>query len=139
MSDNFLTEIISPQGHIFNERASFLSAPGVLGIFGVLPNHMPMIAELKTGMLVITTDKDTKTFLISNGIAYINRQQSTILVDKIVDLAQVKSLSVNDLQENLKALSKNLEQQSNELTKNRLNTEIAFINLQLKTINKTQQ
>jgi F-type H+-transporting ATPase subunit epsilon len=59
MAATFSISVLTPEGLIWEGRASAVNAPGVAGGFGVLAHHQPMVAALQPGPLVITAEDGT--------------------------------------------------------------------------------
>ena len=45
-------DVVTPVGSVLSARVDSVQAPSVEGEFGVLPNHLPLLAALKSGLLV---------------------------------------------------------------------------------------
>lgn len=80
-------EIISPEKIIFQGEVAMATLPGEEGEFGVLPNHQPLIAQLKGGEIFIydKTDgsKPVKTYSIDGGFAETDGKKCIVLSDYI--------------------------------------------------------
>ena len=50
-----------------------LSAPGVLGEFGVLPGHVPFLSALKPGVFVYRQKSESQVLAVSDGILEVVR------------------------------------------------------------------
>jgi F-type H+-transporting ATPase subunit epsilon len=44
-------DVVTPRGRLVSEEADEVTAPGVLGEFGVLPGHIPFLTALRPGVL----------------------------------------------------------------------------------------
>ncbi len=44
-------EVITPGGVAFRDQVDYVEAPGVLGYFGVLPGHAPLLSQIRSGRL----------------------------------------------------------------------------------------
>ncbi len=44
-------EVITPGGVVFRDQVDYVEAPGVLGYFGVLPGHAPLLSQIRSGRL----------------------------------------------------------------------------------------
>lgn len=74
-------DIISAARTISAE-ASKVVAPSVDGELGILPNHAPMIARLKSGMVKITTlEGHEENYQISGGVVEVQPHLITVLAD----------------------------------------------------------
>ena len=62
-------------------------APGVEGLFGVLPRHAPLLAGLERGIVEVHEDgKITNRFMIDGGLADVSAASITILAEQAIDL-----------------------------------------------------
>src|SRR6185369_13247235 len=44
-------DVVTPRGRLLTEEVEEVTAPGILGEFGVLPGHIPFLTALKPGVL----------------------------------------------------------------------------------------
>ncbi|MGD9015191.1 MAG: hypothetical protein PVI33_04125 [Candidatus Omnitrophota bacterium] len=70
--------VATPGEVIFEGKAKSLILPGEQGVFEVLSFHKPIISRLISGRLMV----DDQAFLIRRGIAGINANQATIIVEE---------------------------------------------------------
>ena len=69
MPATFSIQVLTPEGPVWEGRASAVSAPGAAGGFGVLAHHQPMVAGLQPGALLITAEDGTRVqFRIGVGV-----------------------------------------------------------------------
>ena len=59
--------ITTPRGAIVEADIEEITAPGLVGEFGVLPGHVPLMAALKPGVLTYRTAEHTRTLAVSQG------------------------------------------------------------------------
>jgi F-type H+-transporting ATPase subunit epsilon len=93
----FEVSVLAPDHALFEGRVRSIVAPGVDGYFGVLARHAPMIAQLGTGILSITTEQGKQEFFACNsGFVEIEPDHVTILADTAeaaeeIDLARARA------------------------------------------------
>ncbi len=63
----FKLYLLTPGKIAFSGRINYLKAPGLMGYFGVLANHAPLLAALKVGEIEIGINGDRQLFAISGG------------------------------------------------------------------------
>jgi F-type H+-transporting ATPase subunit epsilon len=61
--------------------------PGADGSFGVWANHRSIIAVLKAGRVEMRTGSTIRTFTIGEGFFEMDKNEATLLTDKIEGLA----------------------------------------------------
>ncbi len=74
-------EILTPEGALFKGKAKEIQAPGVRGLFQVLPRHAPFIARLMQGRIRITPadGSEPKFFNIKEGVLRVYRNHVVVL------------------------------------------------------------
>lgn len=88
-------KIITPTGLYKECEAVQINACSVEGEFGLLPNHMPMVAMLKISKLEIISDNETHEYAIAGGLFQFSNNEVRILTDSIegeeeIDLERAK-------------------------------------------------
>ena len=106
MTENFKTEIISPEKIIFSDNVTMVILPSYEGDMSVLRNHISIITFLRPGIIKVQKKKgDFDDFFVQDGtVEYFN--------DNLV------VLSASAL--NIKNLSKEFVDNLNKDTKNKL-------------------
>ena len=78
--NNYRFSIITPGGKIFDDQIESLTAPGVMGSFGVLASHAPMVNLLKKGVLKIKRQDKTEYYKINSGILEVGSKGVVIVL-----------------------------------------------------------
>ena len=95
MAETTLLELVTPARIMTQKSVQMVVAPGVEGLFGVLPRHAPLLVDLKRGIVEVHEDgKVTDRFMIDGGLADVSGESVTILAERAIDLgsADVKAL-----------------------------------------------
>ena len=70
MADTTQLELVTPARIMAQKSVQMVVAPGVEGLFGVLPRHAPLLADLTRGIVEVHEDgKVTDRFMIDGGLA----------------------------------------------------------------------
>lgn len=73
--------ILSPSCTQYEGNVSMVVMPGTEGDFGVLPNHMPMIASLQKGTIRIHKSGDiVQEIKITSGVASVSENGVDVLL-----------------------------------------------------------
>ena len=73
-------EIITPDKKLFEGEVKSAVFPGSEGSFGILDNHAPMIATLKSGKVELTETSNNKLeFAITGGVVEVLRNKVIVL------------------------------------------------------------
>lgn len=89
MDDRLQLTVLTPTGTVVDQPVAELSAPGVLGEFGVLPAHTPLLAALTGGLLAFTADNVRTVLAIRRGFAEVNNDRVVVLTEGVVRPADI--------------------------------------------------
>lgn len=83
MSEVLQLEVVTPERRVVHEEATELTAPGLLGEFGVLSGHEPFVTVLRPGVLRYRRAQggEEQTLAVSQGFAEIVEDRVTLLVE----------------------------------------------------------
>ena len=74
-------EVITPEKVIVNEDVDAIVAPGSLGEFGVLIEHIPFLSGIIPGELRYTSGDKTEALSVTSGFAEVSDNKVSVLVD----------------------------------------------------------
>jgi F-type H+-transporting ATPase subunit epsilon len=77
-------EIVTPNGVELSEKVEELTAPSVEGEFGVLPQHIPLLAALQTGIVSYTKNGQTQRVAVGPGFFEFADDHAVLLTDKFI-------------------------------------------------------
>ena len=98
--------VLTPDRIICSTTADEVVLPGVTGQIGVLEGHASLITALDTGLLRIKLDQKWTPIILCGGLAEIDRNQVTVLVN---DVEEITSLDLNEVNEKLKVAKLDVE------------------------------
>jgi F-type H+-transporting ATPase subunit epsilon len=81
MSKKLLLEIVTPDRKVLSQDVDYVGAPGALGEFGILPNHIPFLSALGIGNLYYKDAGKTHYVFVSGGFAEVGPDKVTILAE----------------------------------------------------------
>jgi F-type H+-transporting ATPase subunit epsilon len=106
MAGTIQLEIVTPEGVRLQTDVEELTAPSVKGEFGILPEHRPLLAALRTGIVTYRTGGDTTSVAIGPGFAKVVDDKAVILTDKFITKPDVDPIVARkDLKEADEALN----------------------------------
>ena len=83
MADTTAFELVTPARVMISRDAGMVVAPGVEGLFGVLPRHAPLISTLKRGVVeVYDNGQVSERIMVDGGIADVKEDRCTILAER---------------------------------------------------------
>lgn len=98
--------VLTPDRIICSTTANEVVLPGVTGQIGVLEGHASLITALDTGLLRIKLDQKWTPIILCGGLAEIDQNQVTVLVN---DVEEIISLDLNEVNEKLKIAKLDVE------------------------------
>ncbi|MBN2752734.1 MAG: ATP synthase F1 subunit epsilon [Rhodospirillaceae bacterium] len=76
-------ELVSPERLFFSQPAEMVVVPGAEGDFGAQPGHMPKLATVRPGVIVIFEDgKPKERIFVAGGFAEITQDTCTVLAEE---------------------------------------------------------
>ena len=102
-------EVVTPRGSLLATDASEVTAPGLLGEFGVLPGHIPFLTALKPGVVTYASAAGAAggKLAVGAGYAEVSHDRVTILADVGARLDQI---DVEEARSELADANRQLEQ-----------------------------
>ncbi len=100
MRTSMQLQIITPERVFYSGQATQVTAPGVMGEFGVLPGHAPFISTLKAGIIRVQSATGTERIAMLEGVAEVTPDHCTILAEQAVSL---ENLTAEEIQAELQA------------------------------------
>lgn len=75
-------EIITPESHLYEGKATLVTLPGTDGSLGIMKNHAAMITSLKAGVVKVVEEKGVeKRFELKGGTVEVLNDKVIILAD----------------------------------------------------------
>jgi len=82
MSEKFKVELVTPKGVVLDKMVEEVVAPGIVGEFGVLIGHTPMLTFIKPGVFSYLEDNKFVRFVVGSGFCEVLKDSVTALVDE---------------------------------------------------------
>ena len=95
-SENLHLDVVTPTGSVLSTKVDSVQAPSVEGEFGVLPNHLPLLAALKCGLLVWEVDGKRHIAAIGPGFVEGGPDKVLLLTDMFAAPEDIKPESVRE-------------------------------------------
>jgi F-type H+-transporting ATPase subunit epsilon len=81
MADKLNLEVITPERLVLREQVDEVVVPGLTGELGILPDHTPLISQLKTGVLSYRQGNQNRRMHVSGGFIEVASDNVSILSD----------------------------------------------------------
>ncbi|MEI8132829.1 MAG: ATP synthase F1 subunit epsilon [Leptolinea sp.] len=82
-------EVVSQDRIVFQGEVDIVNLPGMEGDMGILPNHSPVLALLRFGVISLKTKTDEQFFTVAGGVAEVQPDQVTILADAAENVDEI--------------------------------------------------
>lgn len=83
-------ELVSPERLLLSEPVEMVVVPGEEGDFGVLPQHAPMIAMVRPGVIKVYEGGAVKeSIFVAGGFAEVTPERCTVLAEEAVPVADI--------------------------------------------------
>lgn len=89
--------------------------PAMTGQMGVLPGHVPTIAELKPGVLSVLEGNETAKYFVSSGFAFVHANSFTDIV--AVEAIPLDRFDQSQVQKGLEEFQQKVNSASTDLEK----------------------
>ena len=81
MADKIQLEVVTPEKITLREAVDEITVPGLDGELGILPDHTPLISQLKTGILSYRQGNERKQLHVSGGFIEVLSDRVSVLSD----------------------------------------------------------
>jgi F-type H+-transporting ATPase subunit epsilon len=89
MSKELTLEVVTPERKVLSETVEYVGAPGALGEFGIMANHVAFLSALGIGSLYYKISGKNHYIFISGGFAEVNNNKVTILAEVAEKAAEI--------------------------------------------------
>ena len=79
----FLLEIYTPYGKYFDRYVNELVIQTEEYVLGILPNHAPLVAKVKTGKMEIVQNGERKCYANGEGLINVKKDGVVLIVDSV--------------------------------------------------------
>jgi F-type H+-transporting ATPase subunit epsilon len=94
MSEKFKVEVVTPRGIVLDKEVEEVIAPGIMGEFGVLVGHTPMLTFIKPGIFSYLENDKFVRFAVGPGFCEVLKDSVTVLVDEVHKLTEIDAAEV---------------------------------------------
>ncbi|KAF8013800.1 hypothetical protein BT93_I1604 [Corymbia citriodora subsp. variegata] len=97
------------------KEVDMVIVPATSGQLGVLPGHVPTIAELKPGLMSVHDGNDVKKYFVSSGFAFIHANSFADII--AVEAVPLEQIDASLVQKGLAEFTQKLNSASTDLEK----------------------
>jgi F-type H+-transporting ATPase subunit epsilon len=135
MADQLHLEIITPAKTVLETDADWVTVPGSEGELGVLPEHVPVVSTLDSGLLKFGSESGTTLVAVHYGYVQVQGLTVTVLSDMAERAEEIDLSRAKDAEQRARqALQEMIAQQKEEehrIRKNEAKLKRATVRLSL--------
>lgn len=94
--DEFLFEIVSPEGLVFEDSVSEVTLPTYNGEITILPQHVSLFTQVGQGEVIVTKGKNRRYFAVLGGFIEVDDNIVRVLSDYAVKAEDIKSAEAKE-------------------------------------------
>ncbi|KAK1364634.1 ATPase, F1 complex, delta/epsilon subunit [Heracleum sosnowskyi] len=110
-----LNFVLPYSSELASKEVDMVIVPATTGQMGILPGHVPTIAELKPGLMSVHEGNDVKKYFVSSGFAFVHANSYADIV--AVEAASLDQIDSNQVQKGLAEFTQKLSSASTDLEK----------------------
>ena len=88
-------EIVTPEARVYSETVDTVVIPTVEGEVGILPGHIPLVAQLGAGELRATKGGKTELLVVGGGFLQVSGDKVSILADSAIEEQKIDEHAVD--------------------------------------------
>jgi F-type H+-transporting ATPase subunit epsilon len=89
MTDTLRLEIVTPEGTVYSEDVEMVTLPGVVGQFGVYPQHTPVTTQMVPGEIIARKDGRDVFLASGEGLIEVTASRVAVLTDLAVEADRI--------------------------------------------------
>lgn len=124
-------DIVHLQDRVYrSEDVEMVVVPGQLGETGIMENHVPIVAKLRSGAVRLhLNDGTVKTFATQGGYATCSGERVYVLADRA---CAVEDIDENELREEEASLQQRIEAMDEGIKRKVLERKLRWVNIRRK-------
>jgi F-type H+-transporting ATPase subunit epsilon len=99
-------EIVTPDARVYSDTIDTVVVPTVDGEVGILPGHIPLLAQIEHGELLVTKGNTSQLLAVSGGFVEVERDRVHVLAEHAITEEKIDEKAV---EEALKRAEKELD------------------------------
>ncbi|MEP3653653.1 MAG: F0F1 ATP synthase subunit epsilon [Litorimonas sp.] len=105
MADTLQFSLVSPERELYSGDVDQVDIPGTEGDLGVMPNHSPLMAAIRTGTITVYENGTETKFFVQGGFADVTPSGLTVLAERAIPM---DSLDKADIEAQIVSVEANL-------------------------------
>jgi F-type H+-transporting ATPase subunit epsilon len=131
MADQIRLRLVTPSRMLLDEEVDEVTAPGALGEFGVLPNHIAFLTLLEIGEMSYKQGAERQRLAVNGGYAEVLDNVMTVLANAAEYADEIDVARVQKAKEEAEAKLAELSQEDKEVVAARVTLRWASVRLEV--------
>jgi F-type H+-transporting ATPase subunit epsilon len=103
MADTLKLEIVTPAGTVYSENVEMVTLPSVAGQMGVYPQHVPLIAHMVPGEMIVRKDGGDVFMATGEGLIEVTAKRVAILTDLAIPADRIDEAKAEEARQRAEA------------------------------------
>ena len=118
MAERLELDVVTPERRVLHAEVEEVTAPGVLGEFGVLPGHVPFVTALAPGVVTYRAPQEAgaRAMAVGKGFVEIAHDRVTVLVETAEPAEEIDTARAETARERAARRLRELAAESPEVT-----------------------
>jgi F-type H+-transporting ATPase subunit epsilon len=103
MANTLKLEIVTAEGPVYSDDVEIVTLPGIVGQFGVYPQHVPLITQMVPGEIIVRKDGRDTFFATGGGLIEVSATSVAILTDQAVQSDKIDEAKAEEARQRAEA------------------------------------
>jgi len=103
MADTLRLEIVTPAGTVYSEDVEMVTLPSIAGQMGILPRHVPLIAQMVPGEMIVRKDGRDVFIATGEGLIEVTGNRVAILTDLAIAADRIDEAKAEEARQRAEA------------------------------------
>ena len=103
MADTLRLEIVTPAGTVYSEDVEMVTLSSIAGQMGILPRHVPLIAQMVPGEMIVRKDGRDVFVATGEGLIEVTGNRVAILTDLAIAADRIDEAKAEEARQRAEA------------------------------------
>jgi F-type H+-transporting ATPase subunit epsilon len=103
MADTLRLEIVTPAGTVYSEDVEMVTLPSIAGQMGILPRHVPLIAQMVPGEMIVRKDGRDVFVATGEGLIEVTGNRVAVLTDLAIQADRIDEAKAEEARQRAEA------------------------------------
>jgi F-type H+-transporting ATPase subunit epsilon len=103
MADTLRLEIVTPAGTVYSEDVEMVTLSSIAGQMGILPRHVPLIAQMVPGEMIVRKDGRDVFVATGEGLIEVTGNRVAILTDLAIPADRIDEAKAEEARQRAEA------------------------------------